>query len=95
MNVFFLQYQYNISLIISNISKKYKIPKKNLLKEFYPNKIDERLKTILQKYDNKISQDTKSNIIQKIFLDKDNNKYVIVDSNTNIQYENIYTAIRI
>ena len=96
MDFFLYQLQYNIQIIIGNISKKYSIDKA-LLSEFYPEKIQTSLKKRIYNYLKPISNDLKKKLKNNnnLFMDEYGNKYIIVDSNTDIKYNSIYTAIKI
>lgn len=96
MDIFLLQLQYNIRIIINNISKNYNISKKELLKEFYPKKINSNTLQVINYYlKKKYDFDDSLHINNKYFIDKQGGKYFIVDSNRVINYNKIYTAIKI
>ncbi len=88
-NFFFIQYQYNISILLTNISKKFNI-NINTLDKFYPNDF--------YFYRNLMIQNTNSDITKysfennKIYCDKDSNKYILISNNENT---NIYDSIKI
>jgi hypothetical protein len=96
MDFFLLQLQYNIRIIINNISKKYNISKKELLNEFYPKSLNSDLQHVIKNcYKKKYELDSFSHINSIYFIDKQGDKYLLVDSNTVVNYNKLYTAIKI
>ena len=98
MNYFLTQYQYNLEILLNNVSKKYNINKKELFGKFYPKNIPIKLKNKIKEIINKklcLYNDTPGEIINSnYFLDKNNNLYFIVNSG-HFKYNNFYDAIKI
>ena len=92
MSDFLFQLQYNIKNIINNISKKYNLPKKDLIKEFYPKVLSEQMILKLNEVNKNIHEKKDSKLIY--VQDRKGNKYVIVDSKSDVIFNQVYTAIK-
>lgn len=91
-NFFFIQYQYNISILLKNVSKKFNI-NIDTLNKFYPNDFS-LYRNLMIKNNNAINLDITEYSLKKktIYCDKNSNKYILICDNENT---NIYNSIKI
>tara|TARA_B100000497_G_C7444004_1_gene275940 strand:+ start:134 stop:421 length:288 start_codon:yes stop_codon:yes gene_type:complete len=91
-NFFFIQYQYNISILLKNVSKKFNI-NIDTLNKFYPKDFS-LYRNLIIKNNNAINLDITEYSLKKkkIYCDKNSNKYILICNNENT---NIYNSIKI
>ena len=94
MNFFFQQYQYNLSIMLDNISKKINIPMNDLYNKYLTKKISNDIKIKIKNIQN-IKNNRKKIIKHKnnLFEDKNGNIYYII--NSHFKFGNIYDAIKL